>query len=362
MQSRYNMLVNLLKKTSISLFLLTSSLSHAASVVLEPTAAEKQARSQLNSCLMQKVIVAEKHHTIAQLEQLCEKELATKIITDPQTQQATDIELGALAQRIIKERRTAFDPYVITPHKMNYILPVHMTNKINHEAYKGSNWSENLADTEAKFQISIKVPLLTQSLFTPGDQLFFGFTLESWWQIYANNISKPFRETNYQPEFFYFTPIKFHPFGGNSALVFGMEHQSNGRSQALSRSWNRIYVNYLYEKRNFALSFKPWYRLSEDMKENPWSDEGDDNPDILDYMGHFELAMVYKYQEDYEFSIKGRDNFATHKGYAELGITFPLWGKLKGYAQLSTGYGESLIDYNYNQHRLGIGIALTDVL
>jgi phospholipase A1 len=60
--------------------------------------------------------------------------------------------------------------------------------------------------------------------------------------------------------------------------------------------------------------------------------------------------------------VQARENFATHKGFIELGVTFPLWGKLKGYAQLSSGYGESLIDYNYDQKRIGFGIALTDIL
>jgi phospholipase A1 len=246
---------------------------------------------------------------------------------------------------------------------MNYILPLSVVNEINREAYKElSTWEEDLKDVEAKFQISLKIPLLTGHLLNKGDQIFFGFTLQSWWQIYAAEISKPFRETNYQPEFLYITPLNLHPFGGNSALIVGVEHQSNGHSQLLSRSWNRFYINYLYEKRNFAFSFRPWYRVPEHEKSSPTSGEGDDNPDILDYMGHFELGMVYKYNKDFEFSFKGRNNFTTHNGFVEVGATFPLWGKLKGYAQFSSGYGESLIDYNVNQKRFGIGIALTNLL
>ena len=311
-------------------------------------------------CLFKAIKSADKNATLAEIETQCEQQIVRNILKDGSDQ---DIELGALSHRIIRERRTAADPYVLSPHKMNYILPFSIVDNINREAYQEfSTWADDLKDVEAKFQISLKIPLLTGHWLNEGDQLFFGFTLQSWWQIYADEISKPFRETNYQPEFFYVTPLNFHPWGGNSALVTGFEHQSNGRSQQLSRGWNRVYINYLYEKRNFALSFRPWYRIPEEEKSSPSDGQGDDNPDILDYMGHFELGMVYKHSTYFELSFKGRENFATHNGFVEVGATFPLWGKLKGYAQFSSGYGESLIDYNVNQKRFGIGIALTNLL
>ncbi len=332
----------------------------ANEVKQEKITERSQKQKAFEQCLFKTIKISDKSNTLAEIEKKCEDNIAVDLLSK---ESGRVIELGVLANRITKEKRTAFDPYVITPHKMNYILPVSISDSINKEAYSGfSNWAENLEDIEAKFQISIKVPLITNSLFVEGDQVFFGFTLQSWWQIYSNKISKPFRETNYQPEFFYFAPIDFHPFSGNSALIIGAEHQSNGRSQLLSRSWNRIYFTYLYEKRNFALSFRPWYRIPEDKKTDPMSSQGDDNPDILDYMGHFELTMVYKLHQEYEFSVKARDNFANRNGFIELGVTFPLSGKLKGYAQFSSGYGESLIDYNYNQKRFGLGIALTNIL
>ncbi|KGJ95072.1 phospholipase A [Colwellia psychrerythraea] len=322
--------------------------------------AAKPHKKAFETCLFKAIKAADKTATLAEIETYCEQQIARSIINK---NNGKTLELGVLANRVIREKRTAADPYVLTPHKMNYILPLSMVDEINREAYQGfSDWADELKDVEAKFQISLKVPLLTDSLFREGDQIFFGFTLQSWWQIYSEEISKPFRETNYQPEFFYFTPISFHPFGGNSALVVGAEHQSNGRSQILSRGWNRVYVNYLYEKRNFALSLRPWYRIPESEKKSPSDGQGDDNPDILDYMGYFELGMLYKYDSEYELSFMGRNNFATHKGFVEFGLTFPLWGKLKGYAQISSGYGESLIDYNVNQKRFGIGIALTNLL
>jgi len=308
-----------------------------------------------NNCLLTALRSADNATTVEEIKKSC-NELSIK-------KEFNMKKIGAISNRIINERRSEFNPYVMTPHKMNYILPASITDKINTDAYSEiPNFAEHFENIEAKFQLSIKVPLNSTDLFNKGDALYFGFTLQSWWQIYSDNISKPFKETNYQPEIFYFTPINWHPFDGNTGIVFGAEHQSNGRSQVISRSWNRVYVNFLYEKGDFALSFRPWIRLPEDEKKFPTDPKGDDNPDILDYMGHFELGMVYEFNDKYELSFKGRENFAEHHGSIELGVTFPLWGKLKGYAQYINGYGESLIDYNHKQQRFGIGIALTEIL
>jgi len=305
----------------------------------------------MDDCLLTELKAADKSFKVKDIYLRCQK-----------INEHTQMKKGAISKRLASEYRTASDPYVITPHKMNYILPISVSDGINANAYDDSgDWSESLDNREAKFQLSIKVPLNTGELFTKHDGLFFGFTLKSWWQVYSNRISKPFRETNYQPEIFYLTPLDWHPGGGNTGLLFGIEHQSNGRSQLLSRSWNRAYFSFLYEKGNFALSFKPWWRLPEKEKKFITASKGDDNPDIIDYMGHFELAMAYEWDE-YEFSIKARENFNEHHGGVEVGFTFPLWGKIRGFIQYSSGYGESLIDYNHSQQRVGLGIALTDVL
>lgn len=301
-----------------------------------------------DKCIQESIERSPPDTTIKQLKETCEL----------QSRKNT----GLISKRIYAEKRTLYEPYVITPHKLNYILPVITTNNINKDAYaEVGNWASNLEDVEAKFQLSIKLPLNYQSMFIQGDELFFGFTIQSWWQVYSNNISKPFRETNYQPELFYMAPLNWHPAGGNTGFSLGIEHQSNGRSSVLSRSWNRIYFNLLYEKNDFALSIKPWVRIPEDEKNNNLSDDGDDNPDISDYMGHFELGLLYRWR-DYEFALKGRENFETHNGAYEFNLTFPLWGNLRGYAQYTEGYGESLIDYNHSQKRFGLGIALTNIL
>jgi len=351
--------------------------------------AQQEALTESQACFLKAMTDANETTTIADLKALCSsKELTSQTKTQTQTIATSELEQtsvgkevdetessifdieifnektnsGVISKRMEKERETAFNPYVITPHKMNYILPVSFTNKNNKDVYRIVNdWADHLEDMEAKMQMSFKVPLNTGDLFVKGDALFFGFTLQSWWQVYSDNISKPFRETNYQPEFFYSTPLGLSVGDTNSAFMVGLEHQSNGRSQYLSRSWNRIYLNWLFEYENFALSFKPWYRLPEDNKVYIYDSDGDDNPDIDDYMGYFQLGMAYQWDE-FEFHFRGQQNFSTQRGGAEIGVTFPMWGKLRGYLQYYGGYGESLIDYNHSQHRIGIGFALTDIL
>lgn len=332
---------------------------------------------QLTDCVMEQFAKGEESKTLKDIRALCQKHseetAAHQYSIDEQViarqkenisspESSPDEELGLISKRIFSESKTAFEPDVITPHRLNYILPAYATNQINKAPYETiDGYQESLADIEAKFQLSLKVPLNKESLLIEGDRLYLGFTLQAWWQVYAAEISRPFRESNYQPEIFYLAPLDWQPFGGKTGFVVGLEHQSNGQRQILSRSWNRLYGHFLFEKDSFALSIRPWHRLSEDEKEFEFDPDGDDNPDIEDYLGHFELGMVYKWQ-DMQLGFMGRQNFSTNRGAAELGLTFPLWGNLRGYAKAFTGYGESLIDYNHSQTRFGVGISLNDIL
>ncbi|QDO99914.1 phospholipase A [Thalassotalea sp. PS06] len=248
--------------------------------------------------------------------------------------------------------------FILKPHKRNYILPITATDNFNEQAYENvPEFSDNFEDIEAKYQLSLKFPLVNEGFLFEQDSLHFGITLQSWWQIYADNISKPFRETNYQPEIFYRAKTPWKVLDGSVTLGIGLEHQSNGRSQLLSRSWNRMYGEVIFQKTDFKATFKPWYRIPENEKDSPTDPEGDDNPDIRDYMGNYQLEFEYLWG-DTGMEVMLRENFKTHKGAFEIGLTFPIWSGLRGYLQYFNGYGESLIDYNHNQQKIGLGIML----
>lgn len=307
-------------------------------------------------CLQEKLESASSSTTVEEIRRSCIQQ------GDEVTINGKTRKLGAISSRIYQERMQEFDPYVIIPHRMNYVLPFYYTNHINTEPYEILlDEDENLEDTEAKFQLSLKLPLNSHGMIIEGDGLYFAFTVKSWWQVYASNISKPFRETNYKPELFYLMPLAWTPAGGNTGLSFGIEHESNGKGEEFSRSWNRVYMSFLIEKGDFAFSFKPWWRIPEDEDEYPGDTRGDDNPDIEDYMGHFEMNAAYKWS-NFEVNFMGRQNFKTSRGAFEAGFIFPLSGRLRGYATLFNGYGESLIDYDVSQTRFGLGIALTGFL
>jgi phospholipase A1 len=277
----------------------------------------------------------------------------TTTLRNPAAATAPD-ESSALEGRLKREKETRTSEFVITPHRPNYILPVSYNESVNEEPY-GADGDE-LQAVEIKFQISFKAPI-AEEIFGRNGDLYFAYTQLSLWQAYNHDISAPFRETNYEPEAF----LQFNtdvPVLGlrNRLLTFGFVHQSNGQSEPLSRSWNRVYAEFVFDRGRFAMSIKPWYRFQEPA-------ETDDNPDINRYLGPGEIRMAFEWKK-YVAGIMLRCNFRPDNLYGAIQLegSFPFTRKLKGYVQYFYGYGETLIDYNARTNRIGIGLLLTDWL
>lgn len=263
---------------------------------------------------------------------------------------------GLLQQRENREQDTVNNPFVLTPHKPNYFLPFAYTSNPNDRAFLGENDSESLQSVEFKFQLSVKFPVAYE-VVGRDTSLWFAYTQQAYWQAYNSDISAPFRDTNHEPEVFLVTKPK-HDFLGikPNYVSYGFNHQSNGQSGDLSRSWNRIYVDFLFEVGDTAFSFKPWYRI-------PESSGNDDNPNIEDFFGYGEFNLIHII-DDYSIDVMLRDNLKTsdNQGAFQVGFNFPLWGKTRGYVQYFNGYGQSLLDYNHKTQSLGFGIMLTNWL
>ncbi len=266
-----------------------------------------------------------------------------------------------LDKRVEQELKVADNPFALSPHKVTYILPVTYNSAPNEAPFIGRDDYYPFDNLEAKFQVSLKFPVW-YNIFGDNGHLYFAYTNQSYWQVYNQEHSSPFRETNHEPEALLLFNNDWKAAGfENSFLGFGVAHQSNGRSGSLSRSWNRIYGLAIFDKGPFAFSAKVWWRLPEDPKKTPEDAKGDDNPDINKYMGNFELYGAYAY-EKHRFTLLLRNNLRKeNKGAVEVTYSYPLMGNIRFYAQYFSGYGESLIDYNVDTNRIGIGVSINDI-
>jgi phospholipase A1 len=268
-------------------------------------------------------------------------------------------ETSAVDQRIQEEKEIQESRFSIIPHKPNYILPVTYNDHIqSYEVYQDSEQeSDTMSPMEITFQISFKIPLLT-GVIDPPFSLFFGYTQNSYWQAYDTDNSSPFRETNYEPEVFVtWSPDIELAYDWDLKLVsFNLTHQSNGTTEPLSRSWNRIESSFVFERSNLAIVVNPWIRIEE-------SSSDDDNPDLLDYYGNGKVTAIYKHEENtFSFTTRNHLESGFSKGATEFNWSFPVGGNVRGYMQIFSGYGNSLIEYNEYTNIIGVGISLTDWL
>jgi phospholipase A1 len=237
------------------------------------------------------------------------------------------------------------------PHQVNYLM-LTRTAHPNNEPYRPfrriADLTNDLARSELVFQLGFKMKLVESAFDKPVD-LWFGYTQNSFWQAGNHEASSPFRETNYQPELMAVTPLHFSVFGMNARFLnLGLVHQSNGQTSTLSRSWNRVYAQVGLERAGWTVLGRVWKRFDE-------AAASDDNRDIVDYMGRGDLVVTYRSNGN-DYSALLRRNFSTERGAVQLSWAFPLAGHIKGYAHLFSGYGQSLIDYNYYQNTVGVGL------
>jgi phospholipase A1 len=274
--------------------------------------------------------------------------------------------LPTLIDKVRTEMLASENPYVLLPHRPNYFLPLTwQARPSNTELRRALNQFSNddvpLEDgydhLEAIVQLSLKY-IIAEDVLGNFSRIELGYTNRSFWQVYNSDISRPFRETNHEPELMISWMLKDQIV---DYVRLSLNHQSNGQTSTLSRSWNRIIGETAFIVGSGVINTKLWWRIPEGKEADPEDPKDNDNPDIDDYMGYGELNYV-KLMERHQFSMMLRNNldFSENRGAVELGYSFPLTKKMKGYVQYFNGYGESLIDYNRYQERIGVGIKLTD--
>lgn len=244
----------------------------------------------------------------------------------------------------------------IRPHFPMYVMPLWYNATPNYDIHSPTRQAEpftkdSLQHLDSKLQISMKTKL-AQDVFDTNADVWLGYTQQSYWQVYNGKYSRPFRSSDYQPEIFLTQPIKGDLPGNGSLRMLGagLVHESNGQSDPLSRSWNRIY----------AMAGTEWGKLTVIPRLWLIANEESDNPDIGDYMGYGDVRWLYSLNDQSTVGGVMRYNPSTNKGAIQVDYAYPLKGGMKAILQLFHGYGENIQDYNHKSTNIGIGFMFND--
>jgi phospholipase A1/A2 len=250
--------------------------------------------------------------------------------------------------------------FLVTPYKTIYVMPFVWSDNPNQQPHSGNPSPEyvvpdesNYDAIEMKFQLSFKTKILQSFLWGRAD-LWVAYTQISHWQIYNGELSRPFREINYEPEIILNFPVKFNVLGFKTRMIgVSFDHMSNGKSYPYTRSWNRVILMAGFERKNWNIYIRPWYVIPESKG---------DNPDISSYIGNADVNVIYAKNRNV-FTFTGSHNFnfdGNMRGSSTLSWAYSIKGNLRGFLQVSHGYGNSLIDYNHKQTTIGVGVSLIE--
>lgn len=249
-----------------------------------------------------------------------------------------------------------------TAYRPNYFLPLRVMRSVNNQPQSPTRGQAtdlpHYQRGETKLQVSMRTKVLEQAFWPDGD-LWVAYTQQSMWQLWNKAESAPFRNSDFQPELIYVVPtpsaLRALPMGWTWQMAqFGLVHQSNGQAGALSRSWNRIYGSVGLERGDVTAQIRLEQRIERGSRQS------DDNPDIVDYKGRVETQLTWSPGRStaallWRPSLRGR-------GLIQLDWTYPVYNDhpdgLRWYIQLFDGFGETLIDYNFKQTSLGVGLTL----
>lgn len=204
---------------------------------------------------------------------------------------------------------------MLRPYKTLYVMPFSYTSHINKApppdaAGRSSAAQEGLSGVEAKFQFSLKTKVLENLMGDNGD-LWLGYTQSSRWQVYNNKEpSRPFRETNYEPEamLVFRTNYEVLGFKGSMAGIAKPPVQWPRPAAVAQLELGHCPVR----RRDWMVFLRLWWRM-------PENGTADDNLGIENYMGRGEMTVARKWQNQV-FSLQARHSLRGGE-FARLGAS-----------------------------------------
>ncbi len=244
----------------------------------------------------------------------------------------------------------------------NYLLPLAYTTDINRSPRTPTQSADDafagFGRFEAKLQLSLRAKV-ARNVLVDGADVWFAYTQRSVAQQWNREDSAPFRTTDHQPEAIWVLPVapRAQSLGAGwqwKLMQLGIAHESNGQSDPLSRSWNRVYVAAAVERDDLSLLLRLNQRV---LRDGPG-----DNPDLTDYTGRADLVANWLPGLATAMLTWRITYHSLARGSLQLDLTYPFDGAqpagLRWQLQLFHGYGETLIDYNHRQSRIGFGVSL----
>lgn len=202
-------------------------------------------------------------------------------------------------------------------------------------------------NSDAKFQISVR-QRLTNSVLPFRTYLFLTYTQLAFWDIFQESF--PFRDINFNPTIGIGRPLVYeNRYLGEINLQ--LEHESNGKDEEASRSWNKIsFSSSLRFNNHWSYFGKLWI---------PFVD-GENNPDIVRYKGYGLFALSYNKNEKYNMSVVINPRTGFGNANITVNYSYRLFKKENQYLffEFYNGYGEGLLDYKEFHQRFRLGFVI----
>lgn len=204
-------------------------------------------------------------------------------------------------------------------------------------------------NSDVKFQVSIS-QRLTKSTLPFNTYLFLFYNQKVFWNVFENSM--PVHDFNFNPGIGVSKLLiaKDRVIGKASLLI---EHESNGRDNDNSRSWNKISLcGSIYISPQFMIHAKYWIPIV----------DGQHNRDILRYCGIFQNGLqVMSNDKKYGMAITLVKRQGWNLNFNTIvELNYRLFKKDNQYMflQYYNGYGDNLLDYNKFHSRLRFGIVI----
>lgn len=204
-------------------------------------------------------------------------------------------------------------------------------------------------NSDVKFQVSIS-QRLTKSTLPFNTYLFLFYNQKVFWNVFENSM--PVHDFNFNPGIGVSKLLiaKDRVIGKASLLI---EHESNGRDNDNSRSWNKISLcGSIYISPQFMIYAKYWIPIV----------DGQHNRDILRYCGIFQNGLqVMSNDKKYGMAITLVKRQGWNLNFNTIvELNYRLFKKDNQYMflQYYNGYGDNLLDYNKFHSRLRFGIVI----